>query len=237
MQLPPLSRGRILNRYKRFLADVELDDGRVITAHCPNTGAMHGCWRPGAPAEVSAASGRGRRLAWTLERVDMGLGWIGVHTGRVNAVVAEGILDGRIAALAGYPDLRREVRITTARNGASRLDMVLAGSAHGPTAVVEVKNATLLDGDTVRFPDAVTERGRKHLEVLMDAVCAGYRAVLLFAVNRPEGCKLAPAWSIDPAYAQTLAAARDAGVEILARRVQHTVTGMEIAEAVAVELG
>jgi len=236
MQLPPLRHGRILNRYKRFLADVELDDGRVITAHCPNTGAMSGCWRPGAPAEVSAAAGRTRRLAWTLERVDMGRGWVGVHTGRANEVVAEGIRNGRIAGLTGYTDLRREVRVTTARNGASRLDMVLSGAAGGPEAVLEVKNATLLDGDCVRFPDAVTVRGLKHIEVLMDAVRAGYRAVLLFAVNRPEGSCLAPAFAIDPVYARTLAAAADAGVEVLAQRVRHTATGMEVGERLPVKL-
>lgn len=227
MQLPPLRNARILSRYKRFLADVELDDGRVVTAHCPNTGAMHGCWRPGAPAQVSAAPAGTRRLAWTLERVDMGGGWIGVHTGRTNAVVAEAIVGRRIPALAHYKDLRREVRVTTARSGTSRIDLVLTNAARGPAAVVEVKNATLLDGDAVRFPDAVTLRGRRHLDVLVDAVRAGYRAVALFAVNRPEGVRFAPAATIDPAYAQALRRAHGAGVEVLAVRIHHTLDGME----------
>ena len=101
MRLPPLVDGRILRRYKRFLADIELADGAIVTAHVPNTGRMTRCWMPGAPVQLSHSDDPRRRLAWTLERVDMGQGWIGVHTGRPNAVLAEGIAAGRIPALAG----------------------------------------------------------------------------------------------------------------------------------------
>ncbi|HHH39013.1 MAG TPA: DNA/RNA nuclease SfsA, partial [Sedimenticola sp.] len=94
MQLPPLTAARMIRRYKRFLADVELADGSLLTVHCPNTGSMKGCWAPGAPVEISFSDNPKRKLAWTLERVDMGGGWVGVHTGRTNAVVAEAIREG-----------------------------------------------------------------------------------------------------------------------------------------------
>ena len=102
MELPPLTNGRILKRYKRFLADIELPDGSQVTAHCPNTGSMLGCWAPDAPVQISHSDNPKRKLAWTLERVDMGNGWIGVHTGRTNGVVEEAIRAGAVPLLGGY---------------------------------------------------------------------------------------------------------------------------------------
>jgi sugar fermentation stimulation protein A len=236
MQLPPLTPGRILKRYKRFLADVELSDGRVVTAHCPNTGSMHGCWAPGAAVELSCSDNPRRKLAWTLERVDMGGGWIGVHTGRVNPLVAEAIGAGRIPSLAGYAELRREVGFAPAGHPASRIDLMLADPAR-PSAWIEVKNATLLSGDSVRFPDAVTERGRKHLNSLKQAVREGRRGVILFAVNRPEGHWFGPDEERDPAYARRLREVAAAGVEVLAVRVVHRAHSIEIGAAVEVRLG
>ncbi len=230
MRLPPLTAGRILRRYKRFLADVELEDGRIVTAHCPNTGAMSGCWMPGAAAQVSYSSNPKRKLAWTLERVDMGRGWVGVHTGRPNAVVAEAINLGRIPGLTGYDHIRREPRFTAAPHPASRFDLLLTRGA-APDAFIEIKNTTLLDGDVLRFPDAVTARGRKHLELLVEAVRRGYRGVVVFALNRPEGSAFAPAWDVDPAYARTLEWAAGEGVEVFAARLRHDATGIELAGA------
>jgi sugar fermentation stimulation protein A len=234
--LPELHRGRIHRRYKRFLADVELDDGRMVTAHCPNTGSMAGCWAPLAPVELSHSADPKRKLAWTLERVDMGAGWVGVHTGRTNPVIAEAIEHGRIARLAGYRELRREVEYTPAGHPRSRLDIMLNDSASDPDAYVEIKNTTLLDGDLVRFPDAVTERGRKHLDVLAEAVAGGRRGVIVFAVNRPEGERFAPAWSIDPGYAERLCEVAEHGVEVLAVRIRHTATGMEVTGTLDLDL-
>lgn len=235
MQLPPLVDGRILRRYQRFLADVELADGTLVTAHVPNTGRMTGCWEAGAPVQLSYNSDPRRRLVWTLERVDMGQGWIGVHTGRPNAVLAEGIAAGRIPSLAGYSQVRRELTYAPAGWAPGRLDI---GLFKGPAlaALVEIKNVTLLAGDRVLFPDAVSERGLKHLTLLRTALGEGYRAVILFAINRPEGHRFAPARDVDPRYADQLAQVAAAGVEPLAIRLRHTAKGLEVGEALPVEL-
>ena len=232
MELPPLIDGFIRKRYKRFLADVELGDGRVVTAHCPNTGRMTGCWAPGAAVQMSYSDNPRRRLSWTLERVDMGQGWIGVNTQRVNAVVAEGILAGRVPSLAGYDGLRREVAREHG-SARSRLDLLLEGGQQ-PAAYIEVKNVTLLDGDLLKFPDARTERGRKHLQVLQQLVESGKRGIMVYALNRPEGRGFAPAESVDPEYADELARVATAGVEILAVRLQHTATGIVLTGSVPV---
>jgi sugar fermentation stimulation protein A len=231
--LPPLTGGRILRRYKRFLADVELTDGTLITAHVPNTGSMSGCWEPGAPVQLSYSANPRRKLAWTLERADMGGGWIGVNTIRPNAVVAEGIASSAIPALGGYAELRREAGYS-AGSHRGRFDIALRGGA-SPAAFVEVKNVTLLDGDRLRFPDAVSVRGRKHLDLLLAAVGEGYRGVMLFAVNRPEGRVFSPAWGIDPDYGNRLVAVAEAGVEVLAVRIRHTPDGMLVGGALPLD--
>lgn len=219
MQLPPLTEGQILNRYQRFLADIRLPDGQVVTAHCPNTGTMATCWRPGARAAISHSDKPARKLPWTLERIDMGGGWIGVHTGRTNAVVAEGIQQGLIQTLRHDTKLRREVPVEFAAHRA-RVDILLSHEG-APDTYVEVKNVTLLDSACVRFPDAVTVRGLKHLEVLAELVRRGCRGVILFAVNRPEGDYFAPAWSIDRNYSKRLLEVSKLGVEVVAVRIHH----------------
>lgn len=235
VRLPPLLPGRILRRYRRFLADVALAGGERVTVHCPNTGAMTGCWAPGAPVELSRADHPRRKLAYTLERVDMGAGWIGVHTGRVNAVIAEAIGLGRIPALAGYRACRREVNCQ-AGGEHGRLDLLLTGGGRQPDVYVEIKNTTLLDGEAVRFPDAVTVRGRRHLALLQALVAVGHRAAMVFAVNRPEGAYFAPAGHIDPDYSAALAAAAAAGVEIYAMRIRHLPGALEAREGLPVRL-
>ncbi len=231
MRLPPLTDGRIVRRYQRFLADVELLDGTQVTAHCPNTGSMATCWAPGAPAQLSRSDNPRRKYPWTLERVDMGGGWVGVHTGRTNPVVAEGIAAGRVDALAGYQAMRTEPPFTVPGHPRARFDLLLTGG-RAADAFVEIKNTTLLDGDVVRFPDAVTVRGRKHLELLAEAVRRGYRGVILFAVNRPEGRSFAPAWEIDPHYGAALQHAAACGVEVLVARLAHSETGIDLHGAV-----
>lgn len=225
MRLPPLTDGVIQRRYQRFLAEVVLADGRSVTAHCPNTGSMATCWAPGAPVQLSHSERPSRKLAWTLERIDMGGGWIGVHTGRPNQVLAEGIAMGLIAPLGGYRHLRREVAFHPEGLRGGRLDLHLS-EGDRPDALVEIKNVTLLDGDCIRFPDAVSERGRKHLDLLAEAVRQGRRGVVVFAVNRPEGERFAPAWAIDPGYAQRLCDVTRLGVEALAARIRHDTAGI-----------
>ncbi len=235
MRLPTLTDGRILRRYKRFLADVELANGQIVVAHVPNTGTMATCWAPGAPVQLSHSGDPRRKLAWTLERVDMGAGWVGVHTGRPNAVMAEGIAAGRIPTLAGYRGLRREVVFAPHGQEGGRLDLALT-EGPAPDALVEVKNCTLHDGDCLRFPDAVSLRGRKHLDLLAAAVAGGRRGVMLFALNRPEGSRFAPAWAVDPGYGRRLAEVVALGVEVLAVRLRHSAEAIEVGEGVPVDL-
>ena len=235
MKFPPLTDGRIIARYKRFLADVELPGGEVVTAHCPNTGSMKGCWAPGASVQLSAADNPKRKLRWTLERVDMGGGWVGVNTARVNHIIADFIAADAIPSLGGYEHLDKEPRYHAPGFPNSRFDLLLRGEQRAD-CYVEIKNTTLPDGAYICFPDAVTERGRKHLELLQHAVRQGHRAVLVFAANRPEGKYFRAASDIDPAYAETLKRVRQAGVEIVVVRIRHTETGVEAGGEVPVRL-
>ena len=236
MKFPPLTRGRILRRYQRFLADVELPGGEVVTAHCPNTGSMSGCWKPGAPAEISASDNPKRKLKWTLERVDMGQGWVGVNTGRTNQVMTWFLERGQVPGLDGYTGLRREPAYLAPGFPKSRFDALLSGSGRRD-CYVEVKNTTLYTEGAIRFPDAVTERGRKHLLLLEHAVSEGRRGVILFAVNRPEGEVFSPARLIDPDYADTLSDVTAKGVEALAVRIRHTPKGVRMGGLLPVDLG
>lgn len=231
LKLPPLTTGTMIKRYKRFLADVELPGTGVVTAHCPNTGSMASCWAPGAPVRLSRSDNPHRKLPWTLECVDMGRGWVGVNTSRVNQAIRAAIEHGAIDPLAGYPTIRSEPRITSDGHPPSRFDLLLEGDARAP-CYVEIKNTTLLVGETVKFPDAVTERGRKHLELLSLAVRRGCRGVILFAVNRPEGRWFEPAAGIDPQYADTLARVVEAGVEVIVARLRHGENTLEVTGAV-----
>jgi len=229
--LPPLTDGTILRRYKRFLADVRLQDGSIVTAHCPNTGSMQTCWKPGAPVQLSHSDNPKRKLAWTLERVDMGRGWVGVNTGRVNHIVAQAVSGGHIPQLSGYCHMQREPAFQASGYPASRFDLLLTDGP-GRDAYVEVKNTTLMLDESISFPDAVTERGRKHLELLSEAVKRGIRGVIVFALNRPEGRWFEPARSIDPQYAETLERVYAEGVEILLVRLQHEAGGVAVAGCV-----
>jgi sugar fermentation stimulation protein A len=225
---------------------VELATGACVDVHVPNTGTLMSCWAPGVPVQVSPAANPRRKLRWTLERTDMGGGWIGVNTQRPNQVMAEGIGAGRIEPLAGYGLLRREVGYAAGQHF-GRVDIALydgpASEPHGDAdrggtadALVEVKNVTLLEGDRLRFPDAKTERGRKHLALLAHAVRSGMRGVMLFALNRPEGGCFSPAWEIDPAYGEALLTAADAGVELLAVRMRHQDDAVIASDLVPIDL-
>jgi sugar fermentation stimulation protein A len=196
---------------------------------------MESCWEPGAPVELSYSDNPRRKLPWTLERVDMGNGWIGVNTMRTNGVIAEGVERGKIPQLLDYRLLKREVSFQGESGLSARFDMLLQQGGQ-PDAFVEVKNVTLLDGDRVRFPDAVTERGRKHLDLLSEAVDKGLRAVLLFAVNRPEGDCFSPAETIDSAYSRRLREVVGHGVEALAVRIEHTGDGLWVGGPVPMDL-
>jgi sugar fermentation stimulation protein A len=235
LELPPLFDGTIVKRYKRFLADVTLASGEEVVAHCPNTGSMAGCWTPGAPVQLSASDNPKRKLKWTLERVDMGNGWIGVNTTRVNPIVRSFVEAGEIETLRGYGEIKSEPGYSPEGFERSRFDLLLENPGL-PTCYVEIKNTTLVRGNEIQFPDAVTARGRKHLELLQHAVCCGYRGVILFAVNRPEGNIFRAASDIDPEYHQALVRAHANGVEILPFRLKHTATGIVAGETLPFSL-
>ncbi len=226
MDLPALHDGVIISRYKRFLADVELIDGKTVTAHCANTGAMTGCWKPGAPVQLSASDNPKRKLPWSLERVDMGAGWIGVNTSRVNQFIRYFIEADQIESLTGYCEIKSEPVYEAAGYAKSRLDLLLSGQGQ-PNCFVEIKNVTMVEDDKILFPDAVTTRGLKHLQLLEHAVKAGHRGVMLYAVNRPEGQSFGIASHIDPDYHKALVTAEKNGVEVIAFRIEHTATGVE----------
>jgi len=213
-----LARGMLLRRYKRFLADVALDGGPTVTAHCPNSGSMLGLTRPGLEVWLSRSRAPGRRLAYTLEMVGADGGLVGVNTGRPNALVAEAVAGGRIEGLRGYPSIRREVFVgaeprTPGRR--SRIDLVLE-SAGRPACFVEVKNVHLRrEADLAEFPDSVTARGAKHMDALAALAADGLRAVVFYVVQRQDCGRFRVAADIDPAYAAALGRARARGVEVL----------------------
>ncbi|MGI9464218.1 MAG: DNA/RNA nuclease SfsA [Aestuariivirgaceae bacterium] len=212
----PLERGTLTKRYKRFLTDVVLDDGQAITASCPNTGSMMGLIDPGNPVWLSTSDNPKRkyRHTWELVEVTTGNGTtlVGLNTGRPNAIVTQAIKDGAIAELAGYANLRNEVKYGTN----SRIDILLEDDAR-PPCYVEVKNVTLLRRPGVaEFPDGVTARGAKHLAEMSDMVKQGARAVMCYLVQRADADSLTFASDIDPAYLEAYKNARDVGVEAIA---------------------
>ncbi len=222
----PLVAGTLIKRYKRFLADVSLPDGSVVTAHCANTGSMKTCGAPGDTVWLLHAPAPGKKLAWAWELTSCPTGgFIGINTSRPNRVVEEAVRAGAIPELTGYDTVRREV----AYGNKSKIDLLLQTSDHSrPDCYVEIKNVTLRHGDAVQFPDAVTERGLKHLQELTAMVRAGHRAVLFFFVNRPDGDYVTAAAHIDHAYASGLEEAIAAGVEVLAYRSHTSATGISL---------
>lgn len=210
----------LIRRYKRFLADVVLESGEQVTVHTPNTGTMLGCADPGSRVWLQDSGNPTRKypLGWELSTADSGT-LIGVNTHLANQLVQEGIETGVLAELQGYQSLRREVRY--GKEG-SRIDLLLQHAAR-PACYVEVKNVTLLRNPGVAaFPDAVSQRGSKHLRELAGLVRQGYRAVLLFCVQRADAEVVEPARDIDPVYADTLVQAVEQGVEVLAYRAHVT---------------
>ncbi len=232
---PPLIPAVIRRRYKRFLADVELADGRAVTVHCPNSGSMLGCWADGWEVRLSDHPGKKRKYRYTLEMTHNGNGWIGVNTMLPNQLVREALEADRIPSLRGLDDLRSEVPY----GESSRIDLLKVPAA-GPECYIEVKNVTLVDAaGRYCFPDAPTVRGRKHLVELQACVAAGFRAVLIFTIQRSDGAGFRPAAAVDPAYAAELQRAAAAGVEILALRAAVSPTEVVLtgaAEPVDLEL-
>jgi len=211
---PALIPARLLRRYKRFLADVELPDGQRTTVHCPNTGAMMGCAELGMQVRLSRATNPARKYPLTWELVEALPGvWVGIHTGRTNGLVREGIQSDTLKELEGYARIQGEVVL----GPGFRVDFLLSGHGRLPDCCLEVKNVTAAVQDGVAlFPDAVSERASRHLRELMDRVKAGQRAMLCFCVQRDDVHEVRPADAIDPTYGRTLRKALAAGVEVMA---------------------
>ncbi|UCG39603.1 MAG: DNA/RNA nuclease SfsA [bacterium] len=214
---PSLIPGILQRRYKRFLADVRLRDGALVTVFTPNSGSMKGCSEPGLKVMLSRAPEGSRKTRFNLEMVNSGGTWVGVNTLLANSLAAAFIDMGLASgtALEGFRVTRREVAY-----GESRLDLEVSdGRTNG---YVEVKNVTYREGDAALFPDAVTDRGARHLDALVRARASGLVACNIFAVQRSDCRLFSPAWAIDPAYSRTLLKAREAGVVILALHLHVT---------------
>lgn len=227
MRFPsPLIPARLLRRYKRFLADVVLEaDGREVTAHCPNPGAMLGLAEPGMRVWLEPNDDPKKKLkfGWRLVELDGGH-LAGIDTGVPNRVVGEALRAGAVSELQGYDKVRAEVPYS--KN--SRIDFLLTGEG-APDAFVEVKNAHLRrDGALAEFPDCVTARGAKHLADLAEVAASGGRAVMFYLVQRTDCEALSLAADIDPTYARAFLAAREAGVEVLVYGTEITREGVTI---------
>ncbi len=226
-----LEHGILLRRYKRFLADVELDDGSQRTIHCPNTGSMKNCANPGDDVWFSTSNNAKRKYpnTWEISCTPEGH-FIGIQSAKANAIVKESL--NNVPELGGYETVKSEVKYG-AEN--SRIDLFLSGHLDKPDCYVEIKSVTLLETSEPEglglFPDAVTSRGTKHLRELTEIVREGYRGVLFYCVQHSGIKRVEPAGEIDPEYAQTLTIARTAGVEVYAYSTEISPKGIVLGQA------
>lgn len=224
---PLLLEGKLIKRYKRFLADIELTTGEIITAHCPNTGPMIGVSTPGSLVLVSKSDNPKRKLAYTWEAIQVNESkptWIGVNTGLPNKVIKLALEQKLLPELANrYDRVRPEVPY--GKDKKSRIDFLLTGDDSQPHIYVEVKSVTLNQGTIALFPDTVTTRGQKHLRELM-AIIPSAQPVMLYFINRGDCDSFAPGDRYDPEYGNLLREAIAAGVEILPYRFEITPQGV-----------
>lgn len=220
MQYPELFKGKLIKRYKRFLADIILESGEQITAHVPNSGAMTSCIEENCPVWVSFHDNPKRKLKYTLELTQMGESLICTNTGVANKISIEAIHNGVIDELQGYGSLKPEQKY--GQN--SRIDVLLENE--NEKCYVEVKSVSLKIGSTLAFPDSVTSRGTKHLNELRDMVKEGHRAVMLYIIQRTDEAPFRLADEIDSKYAETFEAVTKEGVEVLV--YQSSITHDEI---------
>jgi len=232
----PLISGRLVQRYKRFLADVALDSGETVTATCPNTGSMMGLVAPGSRVWLSSSdsSTRKYRHTWEMVEADLGNGphLVGINTNHPNKLVAEAIEGGIIKDLKGYSSLRREVKY--GKN--SRIDILLECARKG-VCYVEIKNVHMMrESGLAEFPDSVTERGAKHLVEMTDMVRAGHRAMMVYLIQRADAKNLTLAADVDPRYVEAFKLAAAAGVEAIALRCRVTPTEIAVEKAVPIKV-
>jgi len=224
-----LVHGRLIKRYKRFLADVKLDDGTEVTAHCTNSGTMKSCLEDGAEVYLTPVNDPKRRTKFTWEMIKIDGRWVGINTNNPNKIAFEAVRNNRIPELSGYETVRREVKF-----GDSRFDVM--AQKEGETCFIEVKNVTMKVGIDALFPDAVTTRGRKHLNTLMEVKKQGMRAVMLYIIQRMDVERFGPADEIDPEYGKALREAYRKGVEIIPMQAEVTPDGIELIRKLDFEL-
>ncbi|MSP40292.1 MAG: DNA/RNA nuclease SfsA [Deltaproteobacteria bacterium] len=226
----PLIRATLVQRYKRFLADVRLNNGELVVAHCTNTGSMMGCKEPGSAVYISRSENLNRKLLYTWELIKADNTWVGINTMHPNKLVPEAIEAGIIEELRGYDTIRREVKVSAH----SRLDLCLEGKKGN--CFVEIKNVTLATNGTAAFPDTVSERGTKHLRELMRLKRQGHRAAIVFVIQRSDCDTFRPADEIDPEYGRWLRRAIKAGVEALPYRAKVTPKEILLTERIVTKL-
>lgn len=214
-----LVHGRLIRRYKRFLTDVELDDGTQVLAHCTNSGSMKSCLEVGAEVYLSPVDDPKRKTQYTWEMIRINNNWVGINTSHPNKLAVEALQNNSITGLEGYTHIVPECKIQD-----SRLDIMAENEKE--TCFIEVKNVTLKEGPYALFPDAITSRGLKHLETLMRLKEEGYRAVMLYIIQRMDVELFAAAKTIDPAYAEALNRAVDKGVEVFPVQAEVSPTGI-----------
>jgi len=224
-----LVKGKLIKRYKRFLSDVELEDGSVVVAHCTNSGSMKSCIEEGAPVYLSPATDPKRKTKFTWEMIFMNDDWIGINTMIPNKLAFDAIKNGEIEKLKGYTFVKREVKF-----GDSRFDIYAENE--NERCFVEVKNVTMKVGNYALFPDSVTTRGRKHLETLIEVKKSGIRAVMLYVIQRMDVEVFGPAEDIDPEYAKSLRKAIKHGVEVIAVQAKVSPDGIEINDQMIIEI-
>jgi sugar fermentation stimulation protein A len=220
----------LIRRYKRFLADVEMPDGKVFTVHCPNSGSMLGCSTPGSEVMLSRSNNAKRKYPYTLEMVKAGEIWVGVNTMLTNSLVAEAIRQRIVTEFGLVNQIQREVKTSSH----TRLDFLLQGEK-GKT-YVEVKNCSLVEHGVAMFPDAGTKRGRKHLMELLLLKKAGFGAAVFFCIQRQDGHSFTAARHIDQEYAETLHMVHQCGVMLLAYEAAVNPVGIEIVGPVPVRV-
>ena len=224
-----LIHGRLIKRYKRFLADVKLDSGEIVVAHCTNSGSMKTCIEEGAEVYLTHVDDPKRKTKYTWEMIQINGDWVDINTGIPNVLVYEAVRDGKIESLAGYTEVRREVKFED-----SRFDVYASNEQE--ICFIEVKNVSMKIGDYARFPDSVTSRGKKHLETLIRVKESGMRAVMFYVIQRSDISVFGPAYDIDLAYAEALKKAVENGVEVFAYQAEVKPEGINLVKQLPIDL-
>jgi sugar fermentation stimulation protein A len=224
-----LVKGKLIKRYKRFLTDVELEDGSEVVAHCTNSGSMKTCIEEGATVYLTPAADPKRKTKFSWEMIYINDGWIGVNTMIPNKLAFDAIKNGELEKLKGYTFVKREVKF-----GDSRFDIFAENETE--KCFVEVKNVSMKVGNRALFPDAVTTRGRKHLETLIEVKKSGIRAVMLYVIQRMDVDVFGVATDIDPEYAKSLKKAISNGVEVIAVQAMVSPEGIMFANELEIKI-